>query len=281
MVSSRAGVHCEPEVVSRKTRWLTVAERLAMKRARFMLANSRTLEHEIRLLDSFPSERLGTIYNGVDTERFRPGLPSDFRARFGWSNEHFVIGMIANFRPCKRHVDFCHAAAALHKRLPHTRYLLAGDDRGSLSEVRSRIRQLELEHVVRIISGNSHPEQIYPAIDLHLCTSETEGFSNVLLEAMACAIPLIATAVGGNVEAVEHGRQGILVPLGNPEALVNAAEMLIVNRDLRRRMGEAGRTRVVEKFSLQAMINAHERLYSSLLGSSPCPLAISVQAGLP
>jgi glycosyltransferase involved in cell wall biosynthesis len=264
----------------RKARWLTAAERIAMKRARFMLGNSRSLRREIQALDNFPPERLGTIYNGVDTERFRPDLSSEVRAQLGWSGEHFVIGMIANFRPCKRHLDFLDAAAALYGKLPHTRFLLAGDDRGTLAEARLRIRQLKLQGVVSILSGHSRPEKIFPAIDLCVCTSETEGFSNVLLEAMACGKPLIATAVGGNIEAIENGEQGILIPPRDPAALVSAAEMLIADPNLRRRMGQAGRARVLQSFSLTAMIHAHEQLYSSLLAGSGGSEIVPAQASL-
>ncbi len=249
----------------RQSSWLTVAERLALKRADFMLGNSREIANEIIELDGFPRDRVAIIPNGVDATLFRPGLASDLRARFGWSERNFVIGMVANFRACKRHDDFLSAAALLHRDHPDIRFVLVGNDLGKLQSSRARINQLGLNEVVQVITGCSHPEAVYPALDVYLCTSETEGLSNVLLEAMACGKPIVATRVGGNSEAIQDEIQGILIPPYCPDATVAALERLIVDPDLRNRMGKAGRMRVEQHYSLAAMVHAHERLYTELV----------------
>src|SRR5260370_48191 len=134
------------------------------------------------------------------------------RRRFGWSEQHFVVGMVANFRACKRHEDFVTAASLLHREHPKSRFVLVGNDLGTLDSSRARVDQLGLNGVVQIITGCSHPETIYPGLDVYVCTSETEGLSNVLLEAIACGKPVVATRVGGNPEAIKHEVHDIPVP---------------------------------------------------------------------
>jgi glycosyltransferase involved in cell wall biosynthesis len=204
-------------------------------------------------------------------------LSSELRQQLGWTAENIVLGMVANFRACKRHVDFVTAARELHSRFPQTRFVLVGNDRGVLEQTRAQVSSLALTNVLAIITGNSQPERLYPAFDICVCTSETEGFSNVLLEAMACAKPLIATAVGGNPEAIDDGVEGILIPAHRPDALVTAAAQLIEPPSLRRRMGQAGRVRVEARYSLAAMTHGFEEVYLDALdlvrnrGLAICP----------
>jgi glycosyltransferase involved in cell wall biosynthesis len=261
----------------RQSRWLTAAERVALRHADFMLSNSGAIAKEIVDLDGFPHERVATIPNGVDATRFRPELTSALRPRCGWSERHFVIGMVANFRACKRHDDFLHAAALLHRQHPETRFVLVGNDLGKLEPSRARIRELRLGQAVQIITGCSKPETIYPALDVYVCTSETEGLSNALLEAMACGKPLVATAVGGNPELIQPDVQGILIPPYRPDAAVAALQRLIINPELRHRLGAAGRLRVERHYSLAAMVRAHEQLYTRLIAEKLHPQSFVVE----
>ena len=230
--------------VYRSSLLMGMLERLALKRADVMVGNSAPIIEEMCTRDGFARERVRKIYNGIDTHRFRPGLSSDVHQRFGWSEQHFLVGMVANFRACKRHKDFPTAAAKLHREHPDSRFVLVGNDLGTLEWSRVRISQLGLDGVVQIVTGCSHPETVYSALDVYVCTSETEGLSNVLLEAMACGKPVVATTVGGNPEAIQDEVQGILVPPYCADATVAAVKRLIANPELRCRMGGAGRERV-------------------------------------
>lgn len=250
-------------------------ERYALRYADVMVGNSAPIIEEICTKDGFAPEHVRKIYNGIDTNRFRPGKSNDVRRRFGWNPQHFVIGMVANFRSCKRHEDFLNAAALLRHEHRSCRFLLVGNDLGKLEWSRARINQLELDGIVQIITGCSNPETIYPALDAYVCTSESEGLSNVLLEAMACGKPIVATRVGGNPEAIQDEIQGILVPPYSPEATVAALERLIDNPGLRHCMGAAGRTRVERHFSLANMVRSHEELYTELLSANLRPRAFA------
>jgi glycosyltransferase involved in cell wall biosynthesis len=246
--------------VYRTKRWKTFAERLAMTRVDAMLTISKALREEVVNLDGF-KKNVETIHIGVDTELFHPGARSELRREMGWRSENIVAGMVANFRPCKRHADFVTAAQILHQLHPEMRFVLMGNDRGTLEGVKQQIQALGLERVCRIISGSLKPELVYAALDLYVCSSESEGFGNAVLEAMACAKPVIATGVGGILEAIDSEVEGILIAPRNPGAIVAAAERFIGNPSLGVRMGAAARARVLARHSIAAMVRAHESFY--------------------
>jgi glycosyltransferase involved in cell wall biosynthesis len=95
--------------------------------------------------------------------------------------------------------------------------------------------------------------------------SLNEALPNVLLESMAAAAPVVATRVGGTPEAVQDGVTGMLVPPGDPRALARAIHQLLADPELAARLGQGGRHRVCRRFSMDAMVQATERLYHSLL----------------
>ena len=249
----------------RLSRFLTAAERYALRQTDFMLANSAALAREIVDLDSYPAERTANIYNGVDTRRFAPQSGSELRRALGWSDEHVVFGIVANFRPCKRHADFVSAAARLHREFSHTRFVMCGHDRGELTRLTTQIADAGLKDAFHITTSDEPERTVYPLIDVYVCSSETEGFSNSLLEAMACRKTVIATRVGGNPEAVRDRVEGYLVPSHDPEAIAAAGALLVQNAELRGRMSVAARERAVITFSLDFMVKSHQQLYLRLL----------------
>jgi glycosyltransferase involved in cell wall biosynthesis len=106
--------------------------------------------------------------------------------------------------------------------------------------------------------------QIYAAADIGLLASHTEGFSNSLIEGMAAGLPMIATAVGGNLDAIIHGETGILTPVLAPERLAVAILTLAHDADLRARLGAAARATAENRFSLDACVSAYERLWREM-----------------
>lgn len=241
---------------------MRAAEWIAQRMTDRIAVNAGWLRDEA--VREFPADRIALIRNGVDTERFQPGLPSRIE-EFGWPEGVVVIGMVANFRPCKRHEDFLQAAARVRATQKQARFLLLGHDVGSLGDVRRLIEELRLEDVVRVVTDCSRPEEYYGSMHVVACTSETEGLSNALLEAEACGLPIVATDVGGNPEVVRQGVEGILVQPHDPVAVAGALRRLIDDPELRRRMGEAGRRRAVEQFSTAAMVRGYQDLYGDLV----------------
>lgn len=239
-------------------------DQIATRMCDFVVTNSKSSAREVIEIDGVPDSRVTTIYNGIDTKRFRP-RSRELRNRYGWSEEHVVFGIVANFIPYKRHTDFIRAAGIIAELHANARFLMVGEDRGILQPLRQQIHESGLERLFTVIPGSREPELLYPVLDVYICTSETEGLSNVLLEAGACGLPIIATRVGGNEEIVNEGFNGFLVPVASPESVAVKAAQLYSNPELRRLMGDRSRRKIAFEFSILSMVAAHEALYERLL----------------
>ncbi|MGH9666468.1 MAG: glycosyltransferase, partial [Bryobacteraceae bacterium] len=247
-----------------------LVDRMATRRSDVMLCNSHAIVREIVQIDRVPSERVVCIHNGVDVKRFRPGN-REARRRAGWTDRNIVFGMVANFRASKRHIDFIKAAGIIARANPEARFLLAGKDcDGILDRLKEEIRALGITSSFAILPMLTSPETLYPSLDVFLFTSETEGLSNVLLEAAACCVPIVATNVGGNPEVVRDGFNGFLIEPNAPAAVAAAALRLDASPELRRRMSAHGRQWVCSEFSIEAMVDAHLALYGRLARASRC-----------
>lgn len=249
---------------ARADKLVAKADRFAMRLADYALGNSLAVTREMVEVDGVPARRALTIYNGVDTHRFHPERDRSLRMEMGWTEEDVVFGIIANFIHYKRHIDFVRAAAIIEKRFPNAKFLMGGEDRGELREVRAEIERLGVGNI-RIVEGVRSPETLFAAMDVYICTSQTEGLSNVLLEAMASGKPIIATRVGGNPELIVEGQTGFLAPYGAPRDIAEAAMALLRDRSLLKRMGEKARLHAEQSFSIEAMTERYHDLYRKLL----------------
>ena len=204
-----------------------------------------------------PPGRLTVIPNGVDLDQFRPPpIPTQ--------PHDPVIGCVVGLRPEHDHLTLIEAFARLVRRFPRVTLLLLG--RGS-EEVRIRSAAAArgvLPHV--IFAGEQ--QDVSPFLrrmDLYAQASLTAGLPNAILEAMACGLPVVATAVGGTAEAVSHGITGLLVPPRDPEALAGAAASVLEDAALAARFGQAGRARVEAFFSEAMMLARFEDLVEQLV----------------
>jgi glycosyltransferase involved in cell wall biosynthesis len=111
--------------------------------------------------------------------------------------------------------------------------------------------------------------QVLRGLHAFALPSLAEGISNTILEAMACALPVVATAVGGNADLVDHGQTGYIVTPGTPHDMAQRLVELARAPDAARSMGQAGCVRVKDKFSLQAMVDTYQGVYDKALGQQP------------
>lgn len=211
--------------------------------------------------------RMTWIPNGVDTRRYAPAPLQrrlDSRRELGLDDDAIVFGCVARLQPVKRHVDLIDAFAQVHRTLPQARLVLVGDG-PLLPELRDRIASLGIQDAVALLASRDDVDALLPALDVLVLPSSSEGMSNAILEAMACGLPVVATAVGGNLHLVQHETTGLLVPPLDPISLAASLQWLAQSAHVRRRMGMAARARIEHEFSLDAMVQAFDQLYRRLL----------------
>jgi sugar transferase (PEP-CTERM/EpsH1 system associated) len=215
-------------------------------------------------------EHVVTIYNGIDVERFSPtGGESVSRVRreFGIPAGVPLVGAVGRLHPQKDFAGLLHSLTEVQKHVSPIRLLLAGE--GELrDDLETRARSLGISRIVTFAGFRSDVAEILAACDVFVLPSLWEGMPNVVLEAMAVGLPVVATQVGGVPEIVLDGKTGLLVPPGDSETLAQALIRLLRDLDLRSRMGRAGRRRVEQYFSANQMVLETEALYEALWAKS-------------
>jgi L-malate glycosyltransferase len=241
-----------------------MAERLANRLTDLVIANSEAVRADVLRDEGLPPERIMVIHNGLVPDRFdRPPDPG-MRRRLGVDGATFVVAVVANFIPYKGHRFFLEAWAQIAARAPGAVALLIGDG-PARREIEARVHALRLDGSVRFLGSRPDVPDILGTVDILVHPSLEEGFSNAILEAMGARKPVVATAVGGNPEAVVHGETGLLVPPGDGRALAEAILWLLERPAQAVAFGQAGRQRVVERFELSRMVRCYESVYDRLL----------------
>lgn len=215
----------------------------------------------------YPRAILRTVHHGVPDYAAQPRLPRDvLRARLQLDDAP-VLAMVARFLPAKGHDIALRALARLSER--RWTLVLAGalDTRGA-EEMQQLAAQLGIAARVRFVGHSDDVASIYGCADILLAPSRREALSLTLLEAAAFALPIVATDVGGIGEAVANGETGLLVPSENPAELAVAIGSLLDDAALRLRMGQAGRRRYEQLFSLETMAQATLAVYRELADGS-------------
>ena len=179
-------------------------------------------------------------------------------------SRHPLVGIVARLVPIKRHEDFIAASALLAARIPEARFLVIGDGERR-TELEVLVRQKGLGERVRFLGWRHDLDRIYADLDVVVLTSANEGSPVSLIEAMAAGRPVVATEVGGVPDLVEHGVNGMLGRAGDPSATAEAIAALLADPERRRVMGEAGRKRVRDAYTIDQLVSDMDRLYTELL----------------
>jgi len=244
---------------------LPYLERVGSLLADVVMVNSDAVRQEVERSERHREGKFCRIYNGVGPiSAWTQGEIASFRVREGLSTEAPMAVCVSNFFDYKGHVDLVEAMTMVMRNFPDATYVLIGRDAGCLEDTRALARDHGVLSRLRFVGPRADVPDFLRAADLFVHPSHQEGFSNAILEAMAAGLPVVACDVGGNPEAVVEGETGRLVPPRNPERLAAAIEDLLKDEGKRRAMGEAGRRRAEERFSLGRMITEVEAMYDSL-----------------
>ncbi|MBO8143311.1 MAG: glycosyltransferase [Thermodesulfobacterium sp.] len=223
------------------------------------------LERYVRI-GAVPRHKIRYIPNGVDTAHFKPDpeIRVALRKELGLENL-FVWLAVGRFDPQKDYPSLVRAFARVVAEESNTVLLIAGD--GPLRpSVKELVRELRLEGSVRFLGIRRDMPKLMNAADAYAMSSAWEGMANVLLEASASALPIVATDVGGNGEIVLDGETGFLVPPKDPDKLAQAMLRLMgMPEEERQAMGKAARKHIEANFSLDRVVDMWENLYCEFL----------------
>jgi len=250
--------------ISLKRRWV---QRVMIRCYNRVMTLNPRMRSELAADYGLPDDRIHIIANGVDVATFRPReARGRLRAAFGLPADRFIIGNVARLDPVKNHEVILRALRRLQERGRKPFFLLVGE--GSHRAVLEReIECSRLTEDVHLFGYSDRIQELLNCMDLYIQSSFYEGFSNTVLEAMACGLPVLATDVGGTADLFCEGHEGFLFRPQDDEKLAWLIMRLEGDSLLRRTMAERARRRIVEHFSVQAMVREYETMYLELAGA--------------
>jgi len=225
-----------------------------------MVVNSETVKQAAVRHERPAPNRIDVIPNGVDLTDY----PRD--SAVARSDRAVRIGLLSMLRPEKRPELFVEAARRVSDRFPAATFQIAGDG-PERSRVESLIDQLALKNRVALLGAIDKVPAFLAGLDIAVLCSATEGLSNAIVEYMAAGLPIIATAVGGNLELLQHRETALIVSPGNDVELADAMVELIERPQLRKQLGARARMAVAESFELRTVTRRYENFYHELIHS--------------
>ncbi|MGG3998244.1 N-acetyl-alpha-D-glucosaminyl L-malate synthase BshA [Anoxybacillus kestanbolensis] len=205
-----------------------------------------------------------TVYNFVDERIYSRRRNDELRRQYGIAPHEKVVIHVSNFRKVKRVCDVVHTFALVVKQVP-AKLLLVGDG-PEMTVVCRLVKELNLCDHVRFLGKQENLAELYSISDVKLLLSEKESFGLVLLEAMACRVPCVGTAIGGIPEVIEDGKNGFLCALGDINDAARQTLRLLTDETLRETMGKNAYETVYEKFYSERIVAQYEHIYFQLKG---------------
>jgi glycosyltransferase involved in cell wall biosynthesis len=253
--------------------WMTPlylrATRFANRFADHIITNSRRVKDLTVRREGVSSDKISVITNGMDLSRFLAiRRDRSVAIRHGISPHATLVGVVANFRPMKRHDTIIEAARILSTANENFVFVLIGMNAVAedlLGKYRARVRQLGLDSRVLFLNDIENVEAWLAAIDIGVNASEGEGLSNAVMEYMAAGVVCVAADSGGNPDLIDNEENGLLFPVGSAPALAETLIRIRRNPALASRMASAARLRASSEFALDRMAAAMESCYVSLL----------------
>ena len=236
------------------------------------VANSRAVSRVVQEKERVAEDRISVIYNGFTPAR-KVGASTGDAGPLGTLGANRIIGIVANLRPIKRMDTLIAAFGAIHADFPDVRVAIVGDhESGQAAGVLEQLVNLANGAGVRdklIFTGGVADAAPYiERFTVAVLCSESEGFSNALIEYMHAGRPVVCTDAGGNTELVTDEVDGLVVPVGDAGALADRLARLLSDRDLARRLGEAARETIRLNYTHTRMTAEQMACYDAVLSAS-------------
>lgn len=244
--------------------WLFRLLRATNRIADRVLVNSASVLEECRKIEKVLPQKITLIQNAVEVERFSGVPKNEAKKRLGLGGDYPVIGVVGNWRPVKGLAPFIQAAARIYQRLKNARFVLVGYGPQE-NDLRSLAHDLGIKHRVVFFSNANDIPAVMSAFDIAVQPSLSESFSNVLIEYMAAAKPIVATKVGDAEMVIEDGKEGLLVQPNDPEKLAGAILSIYDRKDDFARMGQLAREKVIANWSSDKILEKYQFFYEDLV----------------
>ena len=245
--------------------WYTPAlERLLRLTRLFVtgvVVNSQAVVEMTHKKERIPKKCIHLIYNGVIKETQENGnlqVPDELKPL---KERGAVIAIVvANIRPIKRIQDAVAALGKIGLQAPNLHLVVVGA--GDTSVLEDQAQGLGVSDRVHFLGARDNVNTYLSAAEIGVLCSESEGFSNSIVEYMQHGLAVICTETGGNPEAIRHNESGLLYPVGDVSRLASAMADMAANPSKRKDMGECAKKIAVDRFSVRGMVEAHEGLYN-------------------
>lgn len=241
--------------------------KLVLRRVGRVIAVSQAVADGLIARGIFARERIAVVHNGIDFKRFE-----QMRQHKSDGPGRLCVGIVGELSPIKGQVDFLRAASIISSTRDDVDFIIAGVDASRSGENRSRlermIEELGLKQRVRITGWADDVAQLLSSFDVFVSASLSESFGIAIIEAMACGVPVVATATGGAQEVIDEDETGRLVPVASAEALAKSIAELLNDRNMRERLATNAQRAVHERFSLAQMVDRTVREYERVLGGT-------------
>lgn len=249
--------------------------RFTLSRVARVIAVSEAVARSLSAQGIFPPRKISVVTNGIDVRRFDASATAlcreTFRRSAGVEPEKRLVGMLGEIKPLKGQGEFLRAASAIARRFADVDFVIAGCDTSRTGEHRAHVErlvnELDLRERVHLTGWVDDVAPLLASLDIFVSASHNESFGLTIAEAMASGVAVVATATEGAREIIEDGLTGKLVPIGDVDALVSAVIELLEDEQERQRIGARARETARERFSLDRMVDATERIYREVLNA--------------
>lgn len=252
----KAIVHTEHSNLFSNQKKLKITERFLANFTNVIIADSKEVKYGL-IQQGIKEEKIVIVYNGVEVNLISTSKLV-LKKRLNLPEDAIVIGTVARLVPLKNIDLLIEVSLKLFLIYPNLRVVVIGG--GPLLNHFKRKAE-KLKERIKFLGEINNARELLNIFDIFVLPSLSEGMPIAVLEAMATGLPVVATNVGGVSEVVEDSQTGFLVPSGNSNIMAEAIIKILNNPELAKTMGEEGKKRVKEKFSLEKMVNDYEFLY--------------------